>query len=397
MNPSATGWIKKLIKELNPEELFKDNDLEVYYRHFRDCGFIYGSNVKVVNDWIENEDFESDEICKINLVIALHIAFTNHNTTNDFYTEVANFYNKINKKRVSFLEALMGSKNKTDQVERIINKRIQIDDNLIDKSFNYFITNALLFVDVLAFRNYLKTGEVAEETIREYEAVIESIVLNTLNSKKNKSDYDKSLIDLFEQSLRYQRDTVLVFSEAISTVSTNLFARYCLDLAAMATWTDAKLDNEEELFLNTLGEKLNLSQHQIDEASKTIEEFYKTYREKVPLLGSKNIVKTFYDNSSNMVLKLIKRNSKRLTKELSESKELLVLLSHSTVRDLSKDEQKKVQDQLLDIFKSVPSLAIFLLPGGALLLPLVVKFIPKLLPSAFDDNRIEDDKEQDKS
>ncbi|WP_397363178.1 LETM1-related biofilm-associated protein [Olleya sp. R77988] len=393
MNPSATGWIKKLIKELNPEELFKNNDLEVYYRHFRDCGFIYGSNVKIVNNWVDNDDFESDEICKINLVIALLITYTNNKTSKDFYTEIVDFYNTINKEKPNFFQALIGSNNAKDKVERIINKRIQIDDNLIDKSFNYFITNALLFVDVLAFRGYLKTGKITEDIIEQYEAVIESIVLNTLNSKKIKSDYDNSLINLFEQSLRYQRDTVLLFNEAIKTVDTNLFARYCLDLSAMATWTDAKLDNEEEVFLNALGERLNLTQHQIDQASKTIEEFYKTYRKKVPLLGSKNIVKTFYDNSTNMVSKLLKRNSKKLTQELSESKELLILLSKSTVRDLSKDEQKKVQDQLLDIFKSVPSLAIFLLPGGALLLPLVVKFIPKLLPSAFDDNRIEDEEE----
>ncbi|QCE42166.1 LETM1-related biofilm-associated protein [Psychroserpens sp. NJDZ02] len=393
MNPSASGWIKKLIRELKPKDLFKDNDLEVYYRHFRDCGFIYGSNVTVVNNWVENDDFEADEICKINLVIALLIAYTNHNTTNDFYTEVANFYNTINKERVSFIQAIIGSKDVKDQVERIINKRIQIDDNLIDKSFNYFITNALLFVDVLAFRNYLKTGIVNDDIIKNYEAIIESIVLNTLNSKKAKSDYDKSLINLFEQSLRYQRDSVLVFNEAIASVDSNLFSRYCLDLAAMATWTDAKLDNEEEVFLNTLGENLNLTQHQTNEASKTIEAFYKTYRQKVPLLGSKNIVKTFYDNSTNMVFKLIKRNSKKLTQELLESKELVILLSKSTIRDLSKEEQKKVQDQLLDVFKSIPSLAIFLLPGGALLLPLVIKFIPKLLPSAFDDNRIEDEEE----
>ncbi|MEQ3665027.1 MULTISPECIES: LETM1-related biofilm-associated protein [unclassified Olleya] len=393
MNPSASGWIKKLINELKPHELFKDNDLEVYYRHFRDCGFIYGSNVTVVNNWTKNKDYSSDEICKINLVIALLITYTNHNTTNDFYTEVANFYNTTNKERISFLQGIIGSKDVKDQAERIINKRVQIDDNLIDKSFNYFITNALLFVDVLAFRTYLKTGRVDDDVIKQYEAIIESIVLNTLNSKKVKSDYDKSLINLFEQSLRYQRDSVLLYSEATNLVDTNLFARYCLDLAAMATWTDAKLDNEEESFLNTLGEKLNLTQHQSDEASKTIEDFYKNYREKVPLLGSKNIVKTFYDNSTNMVLKLIKRNSKKLTQELLESKELLILLTQSTVRDLTKDEQKKVQDQLLDVFKSIPSLAIFILPGGALLLPLVVKFIPKLLPSAFDDNRIEDEEE----
>ncbi len=393
MNPSASGWIKKLIKELKPTELFKDKDLEVYYNNFRDCGFIYGSNVTVVNDWIKDEDLESDEICKINLVIALLIAYNNHNTEDDFYTAVANFYNSVNKEKTSFLQALIGSKNVKDQVERIITKRIQIDDNLIDKSFNYFITNALLFVDVIAFKDFLKTGKVCEDDINKHEAIIESIVLNTLNSKKEKSEYDKSLINLFEQSLRYQRDTVLLYDEAINSVDSNLFARYCLDLAAMATWTDAKIDTIEEVFLNTLGQKLNLTQHQTDEASNTIAIFYETYRDKVPLLGSKNIVKTFYDNSSNMVLKLIKRNSKRLTKELLESKELLILLSKSTVRDLSKDEQKKVQDQLLDIFKSVPSLAIFLLPGGALLLPLVVKFIPKLLPSAFDDNRIEDEEE----
>jgi hypothetical protein len=91
-----------------------------------------------------------------------------------------------------------------------------------------------------------------------------------------------------------------------------------------------------------------------------------------------------------MVKRLITRNSKRLYQELKDSKELMVLLTQSTKRDLNNEEQKKMQEQLLDVFKSIPSLAIFLLPGGAILLPLVVKFIPKLLPSAFDENRVED-------
>lgn len=81
---------------------------------------------------------------------------------------------------------------------------------------------------------------------------------------------------------------------------------------------------------------------------------------------------------------LIEKNRKRLLLEIHESKELVKLLAQSTVRDLTKDEQKQVNKQLLDIFKSIPSLAIFMLPGGALLLPLVVKFIPNLLPSSFN-------------
>jgi hypothetical protein len=91
------------------------------------------------------------------------------------------------------------------------------------------------------------------------------------------------------------------------------------------------------------------------------------------------------------VKKLITRNSKHLYQELKESKDLVKLLTESTLRDLSEKEQEQMQEQMMDIIKSIPSLAIFMLPGGAILLPIFIKFIPKLLPSAFDENRIEED------
>jgi hypothetical protein len=75
-----------------------------------------------------------------------------------------------------------------------------------------------------------------------------------------------------------------------------------------------------------------------------------------------------------------------LTKEIKESGELMQLLAQSTSKDLTKEEKKKVKKQLLDICKTIPSLTIFLLPGGSLLLPILIKFIPQLLPSAFNEN-----------
>jgi len=78
-------------------------------------------------------------------------------------------------------------------------------------------------------------------------------------------------------------------------------------------------------------------------------------------------------------------------KEIIESKELMLLLAHSTHRDLDEKEKKKIKKQLLDICKTVPSLTIFLLPGGSLLLPLLIKFIPTLLPSAFNENLEQED------
>ena len=122
----------------------------------------------------------------------------------------------------------------------------------------------------------------------------------------------------------------------------------------------------------------------------SVENFYIKYKDDVELLSTKNLAERFYDNSSKLVKKLISRNSKKLYQELKESKELMVLLSQSTVRDLTDEEVDKMQEQLLDVLKSIPSLAIFMLPGDAVLLPLFIKFIPKLLPSAFDENRIED-------
>ena len=48
-----------------------------------------------------------------------------------------------------------------------------------------------------------------------------------------------------------------------------------------------------------------------------------------------------------------------------------------------------MRTQFLDIVKTIPSLAIFMLPGGAFVLPIVLKVIPKLVPSAFRDNELE--------
>jgi hypothetical protein len=75
--------------------------------------------------------------------------------------------------------------------------------------------------------------------------------------------------------------------------------------------------------------------------------------------------------------------------EMEESGELVMLLGQSTLRELSSEEKTKVKEQLLDICKTVPSLTIFLVPGGSLLLPLLVKYIPSILPSSFQENRID--------
>jgi hypothetical protein len=92
---------------------------------------------------------------------------------------------------------------------------------------------------------------------------------------------------------------------------------------------------------------------------------------------------------------LLNRNKKRLFKELQQSKEAMSLIKKSTRSNLSDEEKEKIRVQLLDIFKAIPSFAIFMLPGGALLLPLVIKLIPDILPSAFQEDFDEDGEEEE--
>lgn len=91
------------------------------------------------------------------------------------------------------------------------------------------------------------------------------------------------------------------------------------------------------------------------------------------------------------IKELLELNKRRLYHEINQSKELVNLIAKSTYEDLSDEEKKKVKDQLLDIFKSIPALAIFLLPGGAILLPFAVKYIPQLFPSIFTSDPRDDD------
>ena len=150
-----------------------------------------------------------------------------------------------------------------------------------------------------------------------------------------------------------------------------------------------KIDSHNQKFINKFRTKFNLSEVKIGLAFKSVNDFYICYKNEIPLLSTQNLAKRFYEQSVIVVKKLIARNSKRIYQELKESKELVKLLSESTFRDLNKEEQNQMQEQMMDLLKSIPSLAIFMLPGGAILLPLFIKFIPKLLPSAFDENRIE--------
>jgi hypothetical protein len=76
-----------------------------------------------------------------------------------------------------------------------------------------------------------------------------------------------------------------------------------------------------------------------------------------------------------------------MLQEIRETGELAQLLARASAgATLTPPEKAKVREQLIDVAKTIPALAIFAAPGGMLLLPLLVKLLPfNLLPSSFSN------------
>ena len=283
---------------------------------------------------------------------------------------------------------------KSARLEQILDERIQTNQNSLSKNFSHIITNALLFIDVVAFHYYIKNSTLPDDYLKKIETDCIKIVSLALNIKQNKSKYDELVMKLFENSIRYTKFSTLE-SLDFSALKLNKYSEllerlYLLDIAQMALWSDQLLEENEVLFLKAINADLQLNDELLQKSIESMDLFIKEYKNEIPFFNYSNPIKHFYDQANKNVTKLIIRNKDRLTKEIKESGELMQLLAKSTAKDLSKEEKKKVKKQLLDICKSIPSLTIFLLPGGSLLLPILIKFIPQLLPSAFNEN-LEDD------
>ncbi|WP_395050899.1 LETM1-related biofilm-associated protein [Flavobacterium sp.] len=398
INPSATGWIDKFFLKQKQSLLPAETHPHLFYKKVRETGFIYGHIVSFDTEIsIETKGWLENEISKVALLNTLHGIYkltTQERNPDNFVLKVVAFYNEMNPQGFNLFRKVLPGSSPSLNLEKIIDSRVQTNIDIISKNFSHIVTNALLFIDVLAFRQYLIHGAIPEKYLKKIEEAIISIVSLALKTKSNKSKYDDLLIKLFESSVRYSKfSKVNAKSQSfgidelkLDYFTNELEKQYLVDMAGMALWSDGIIEKNEAYFLHKLAELMEVPDNFVTESIEKTNEFITKYKNEIPYFNYSNPVKHFYDQTTQTVIKLLTRNKNRLVKEILESKELMVLLAYSTRRDLNEKEKKKVRKQLLDICKTIPSLAIFLFPGGSLLLPIFIKFIPTLLPSSFNEN-----------
>ena len=117
-------------------------------------------------------DYTKEERCKINLLIALYAVHSNTKSTEPFEKSLLKFYKEITLYKSTFIRTILGN-----NLESILHKRIHIDNNILTKNFQFFCDNALLFMDVMAYQEYLKGEKNAILYLNQFENSIRTLVL----------------------------------------------------------------------------------------------------------------------------------------------------------------------------------------------------------------------------
>lgn len=117
------------------------------------------------------------------------------------------------------------------------------------------------------------------------------------------------------------------------------------------------------------------------------------------------LVEAFGDVESGVVVgeewlddlkRLLERNMKAFIFEARQTKDLSLLLAKAARgQSLSAVEKRRMRDQLIDVVRVIPALAIFAAPGGVFLLVALAKVLPfEFLPNAFRERHDEDESER---
>ena len=377
MNPSTTGWIKKYFAEQDKYAIFTATHVEELAREIRRTGFSFGQiNASDFPEIYTTFNYTQEELAKICFLQLLEkVYFFKHpnHTKEEFIHRLLDFYQLFVPHKTNFFSSLFEDKNTYARLEHLFS--IKWKENFFSQSKNNNIALNLLVLSIylLTFETYLACN--IHPNL--YHVYIEDLIQAILTHTQQLKNADLHLVD---------NSNDFSIDEIMEVQSSSLETSILLDLVMCSSWNnETKMLNLPDFSIVPF-ERLSFSQEQIDDSRTCFMRFVQQNDYNYFFLKSSNLFNNMINNSTNYVEFLVSRNKGRILKEIQKNKQLMQLLMDSTHRHLDMQEKKLIKKQTLEVIKTIPSLAIFLLPGGTILLPIILKFIPSLLPSSFNEN-----------
>ena len=415
VSPGSKGWINKYFDLIEKEHfslrLDCPADMEVdHFLHltFAHSGIVFGYPTELIfaTD-LDDSKWTTEEKLKLLLFESHLLVYKTINKVEkvdkaDFIRSMLFFYGKHNSYSITKIFTFFLKESEDEKLENILMKRVAIKTNLLDTQLwlNY-LTNVFVYLDVILYSDFLKKKQ--ESTFSNYtDLAMDSLTAISLSAFSSGfvEEQEKGLFKIFLASAclpEDKKETAMsqfrngtYFSDFSENIQENwLFKRFLLDISSLTVLSNQKVISAEKIFLLELCEFLQIPRIELEETRVMVGTFVLNNNKQVSFLKSSSSYEKMFSSLSRRWIKVLGRNKDKLATELKQSKELIHLIKKSTSQELSKEEKELVKSQFMDIVKSMPSLAIFMLPGGALLLPLVLKIIPDLIPSAFRENEID--------
>jgi hypothetical protein len=187
-------------------------------------------------------------------------------------------------------------------------------------------------------------------------------------------------------ALRQTMTTGLALEDVTIPETPWLVRRHLLDITLMLILADRQYDEPEQQLAEKLVQRLGLWDEELEQSHAALDSFLIVNENTLHFLKSRTQVHILAERLGNRAQNVLRKNLDRIVNEIRETKELYDLLLKSRSQALTAEEKKKVRLQLYDILKTVPTLAIFAMPGGSVILPILIRLLPfNLLPTSFED------------
>jgi hypothetical protein len=342
--------------------------------------------------WTDREQFKL-------IFFQLLLTIYEHNKKNhlinydDFLLSLHNFY------ELNYSIKPKKYKKNILKLEKHIEKRIQLKyQPTLTPLWITNVGNPFVFIDLVAYNEFLITQLPLSE--QNYESRIEEtlkLIILASNADNKIQPEEKEWFRIYmagsslETIQKEEYEELLYKGLASSSMnpifkSKKLYNNLLFDISAFTCQTNLEISDSETNFLQQVSKKLYLNNEESETLKNTTVAFFKTHRSKINYLQNKNERLILKRKVIDRVLKVWQRNKNKLKQEWYETKEMGRLLDKDV--DLTATERKIVSLQLVDCITSIPSFVLFAIPGGSILLPIAIKFIPALLPTSFRDNEI---------
>lgn len=189
------------------------------------------------------------------------------------------------------------------------------------------------------------------------------------------------------QKIQKQIKKPVYFDDLTFEIYSELLKNYLLQSLILLSLIDNQQAVQEDDFINQVAQEFSISNDDLDLLYMAVVEFFSEHGHNFDILKDNQAASLLDQYVRNKIMTAVKASLDNIMIEIKETGELSALLAKATREPLSEEEKAKVREQLLDIAKTVPALAIFCLPAGGVVLAVLIKLLPfNILPSAFQED-----------